>query len=124
MKILFLDDMPVRHEAFLRNHIGHSVDQVWDAKQAIERLNENVYDVACLDHDLAEEHYEQFEAHEYSPGTGMDVVDYICVMPLEKRPKNVIIHSLNPRGVEMVNRLLDAGVRAMRAPFRPSLRIA
>lgn len=124
MKILFLDDMAVRHEAFLRNHIGHEVVQAWTADQAKTLLDSNVFDIACLDHDLAEEHYEQFEAHEYTSGTGMDVVDHICTMPAEKRPKRVIIHSLNPRGVEMVNRLCDYRIPAMRAPFRPSMRVA
>lgn len=124
MKILFLDDMKIRHDSFLRNHIGHEVVQVWTADQARSALDKDVFDIACLDHDLAEEHYLQFETEEYSPGTGMDVVDHICAMPEEKRPKRVIVHSLNPRGVEMVNRLLDYKVWAMRAPFKTNMRVA
>jgi CheY-like chemotaxis protein len=113
MRVLFLDDKQERHDAFRRNTIGHDVLFVFTASEAIKALETGPrFDQARLDHDLAEEHYLQFEASEYAPGTGMDVVDHILKMAPEKRPKKVIVHSFNePRSREMILRLRDAGFR-------------
>jgi len=130
MRILFLDDMLDRHQAFRRNRIGHDITHVETAPEAIAVLKRSEpFDIVQLDHDLAEEHYlkaseglseERREGEaEYLCGTGMDVVDFICTMPKEKRPKLVIIHSWNLRWKEMYYRLYDAGVPVKYLRFDP-----
>lgn len=132
MKILFLDDMQQRHDTFRRNHIGSDVLHAYTAEEANRSLDNQVWDVASLDHDLCEEHYltmsegqseDVIPGHKaYSPGTGMDVVDHIVAMPPEKRPRAVIVHSMNVvRSQEMVARLRDAGIRTAWMKFSPSL---
>lgn len=131
MKILFLDDMEIRHSAFTRNHIGHDIRQAFTAQEAIRMINANDFDVVFLDHDLAEEHYlkmseglsEEPTNDGYAHGTGMDVVDHIIQMEPEDRPKHVIVHSMNGvRGTEMTKRLKEAGIWCIHRPFNPNLR--
>lgn len=57
--ILFLDDMEVRHAAFREwaAEYGFVVDSAHSAEEAIKKLERHEYVAACLDHDLAEEHY-------------------------------------------------------------------
>lgn len=128
MRILTLDDMQTRQDAFARWFIGHTHDFAMDAPSAIKLLDSFDYDLVMLDHDLAEEHYltmsegmseeRQPGAPEYSPGTGMDVVDFIINMPAERRPHTVIVHSYNtPRAIEMRSKLKDVGIVAYRVPF-------
>ena len=140
MKILFLDDMEIRHKAFARAAIGHEVIAVKTAQEAIQALREEPrFDYVSLDHDLSEEHYETMKTSlseacasvdcpisssphvrqlgcpgtNYTPGTGMDVVDYIVsTMPKEKLPRRVVVHSFNPRAEEMVARLRDSSLVA------------
>jgi hypothetical protein len=128
MRILSLDDMESRQSQFRRWFAGHTHDEAFDAKVAIGLLENFDYDLVMLDHDLAEEHYliESEGLHEtrqpgqpeYTPGTGMDVVDYIVKMPIERRPKTVVVHSYNfGRSVEMYVRLNESGIRVYRIPF-------
>ena len=128
MRILTLDDMESRQSQFRKWFIGHTHDEAFDAKVAIGLLENFDYDLVMLDHDLAEEHYlvmseglhetRQPGQPEYSPGTGMDVADFIVSMPVERRPKVAIVHSYNPgRAVEMYQRLREAGMKVHRIPF-------
>lgn len=138
MRILFLDDMKARHDAFRKNTIGHDVVFVFTAKEAIEALDtQGRFDQARLDHDLEETHYAagmgvamchspicplypgQEHVRErgcpgglYGSGTGMDVIDHIIAMAPEKRPRKIISHTFNTeRGKEMIRRLRDVGIR-------------
>lgn len=134
MNLLFLDDMKVRHDAFHRNHIGHNIVHVETAAQAKAALDETVFDIAFLDHDLAEEHYLTLSGglrehrlpgeDEYDCGTGMDVVKHIVCMPEGKKPKKVIVHSFNPIAAEMVDRLRVAGLWAAWLRFDAHARYA
>lgn len=122
MRVLVLDDAHIRHRGFRCEFQGHYITNTFTAPEAIEALKtQERFDLATLDHDLKEEHYlvategvsEDWQPGmpEYSPGTGMDVVDFICTMPPEKRPLQVIVHSWNiSRSPEMVQRLRDAGM--------------
>jgi len=96
MKILFLDDMQRRHDAFKRAAIGHSVDHVFDAKSAIAALEKNEYDMIYLDHDLAAEQYE------HGRDTSKDEDGCFVARSLrdmtQHHGKTVIVHSLNPIG--------------------------
>lgn len=115
-RILFLDDAQLRHDAFAQRHLADDVVHVRTAEQAIRALDESPrFDVAYLDYDLAEEFYltisggtrETPEPGDppYAPGTGMEVVEHIVRMPTQRRPARVIIHSWNPIGREMLERL-------------------
>lgn len=110
MILLFLDDMKERHDRFDAMTEGHEVWHAWDAKQAIDRLGERVYDVAFLDHDLADMHYEDYHAKRESVpnGTGQEVAQFIAQMPADKRPLHVLVHSWNPIGATAIERILRA----------------
>lgn len=116
MKILFLDDEHVRHQLFKYGRIGLNADitAAWDYDQAVAALiKHEPFDVAYLDHDLGMTSIE--------PGTertGYDVAYYIASMPVERRPKKVIIHSWNHHGrLRMAATLRDAGVDVSIQPF-------
>lgn len=131
MKILFLDDSQLRHDAFHRNRLGHDVTHVYTALEAINALEmKGIFDLVSLDHDLAEEHYlmmseglseDRREAEaECLCGTGMDVVDHLTKMPTSRRPLVVVVHSWNTsRAEEMVRRLHEAGISATWTQFNP-----
>lgn len=148
MRILTLDDMEIRQVVFRTRFSGHVHDEAKDAESAIDLLENFDYDLVMLDHDLAEEHYLTLSqglsekavhpptcpwnkdwhactcgAFDYKPGTGMDVVDHIIKMPVERRPKTAVVHSWNPRGQEMARRLEEVGVRTYRIPFQTSMYI-
>jgi hypothetical protein len=57
VKVLFLDDMHIRHDTAKRWFEGHELVHVYTAPDAIAKLKETKFDLVCLDHDLAEEHY-------------------------------------------------------------------
>lgn len=120
LRVLFLDDDSIRHEMFMMNHTqpGVEITQSWTAKAAIECLSDMPkFEFVFLDHDLADWHY---KGQKYElPGTGMDVVDFMC-KSLEKNkwPDAVIVHSWNfHRGLEMETRLKEAGFNVKRSEF-------
>ena len=125
MRILFLDDMEARHEAFAeyaREH-GFLVDHAYTAEQAIKMLGRGFpYVGACLDHDLADEHYAAPYVSPSMGGTahsGRAVARWIA----EKgRPRHVLVHSFNPDGAQAIVGILTekpSEVLVMRAPFGP-----
>ena len=122
MRVLFLDDAESRHNYFRGQSIGHSVDHVWTAAEAIEALNtREPYDVACLDHDLEAAHYPGMAEAGIvaTTPTGQAVADHIASMPEEKRPRRVIVHSFNPAGAVSMERALRGALRdgVLRIPF-------
>jgi CheY-like chemotaxis protein len=112
VRLLILDDDPVRQEHFAAIHRRHERVHVLFSEDAIEALNEGPrFDAALLDHDLGA------GCH-----TGEDVAKHIASMPPERRPLKVIVHSWNPDGAQrMVNILREAGVPAGAMPFRAVL---
>lgn len=115
MRILFLDDDLARHKAFARLAIGHEMDPVTTAAQAIGALRENEYDLVALDHDLGGNVFVDSNSPE---GTGYTVAKAMAEDQSLKRPRHVVVHSFNPAGVErIVNRLSDAGFSVQAAPF-------
>lgn len=95
MKILFLDDMKQRRVAFRQASIGYDVHFAVDAAEAIRLLQEHVFDVVFLDHDLAPEQYIPNTVIVEHPN-GSAVARFIVSQ--EKRPRAVFVHSLNPAG--------------------------
>ena len=72
------------------------------------------FDVVFLDHDL-ENHVDGF-TDDISRKTGYDVALFIkTVLPLDKRPNQIVIHSMNPVGAfrmeELLKDLADVDVR-------------
>jgi hypothetical protein len=119
MKILVLDDMPVRHAAFAKYFASEAVTHVYTYDEARLAMEATTFDVAYLDHDL----------NDYSPGasmygrqelTGEDVARYIAkTLSPGNRPLEVIIHSWNPEGARnMLNILRDIGVKVSYQPFK------
>lgn len=119
MKILFLDDDPTRHAKFRQAHIGRDITFVWSAEEAIEELKETYFDEVALDHDLAAQL--NMELPPEGEGSGYDVALFIAQLPIEKRPKVVLIHSFNPEGARrMAYALKDChqeGMKVFKIPF-------
>lgn len=128
MKILFLDDMESRHDAFRKWYAApeHDVRHVYTADDAIEVLQNELqpFDVVMLDHDLALSHYKAY--NEKQPlksdnDTGMAVARFI---PEGPKPKLVIIHSWNsPAAKEMYDLLWSASINVALWPFNPNRKI-
>lgn len=131
MRILTLDDMETRADAFRKWFIGHEHIHVYTAKDAIRELGGPAFDLVMLDHDLAEEHYLELSEGlhetrqpgmpEYSPGTGMDVVDFLVQQArggAPNLPHKVIVHSYNSARAPLMRSILkDLGIIAYRIPF-------
>lgn len=120
-KVLFLDDMQPRHDVFKKQTIGVLVTHVYNAQDAITALDSEVFDVASLDHDLSLEAILTLpEAGASNKGewSGYDVALHIASMPEDKRPKRVILHTLNPAGRDRMAAALDGAVPVVIIPFR------
>lgn len=123
MRILFLDDMAARQEMFgdIAAKRGHVVNHAWTAEQAIAMLEDGGFDAACLDHDLAEDHYAGPYVSPSMGGTahsGRAVARWIVE---HKRPAEILVHSFNPDGAKAICDILSDWPRARiaRAPFGP-----
>ena len=136
MRILVLDDDDVRHEYFARQFANHDILHVHTYSECLNALlNNDWYDVVFLDHDLNDHGYRSVadERANYfqrsltrfsRPGLldGRDVVeDMVKMLPPEKVPSQVVVHSWNDAGgAEMMSMLNDAGYNALRWVFDPS----
>lgn len=103
MRILFLDDMKQRRDAFLKSAIGHTVDFAITAQEAIDHLKANEYDAIYLDHDLEEEHY---HSNKSDHKDGSLVARELREMK-QHHGKIVIVHSLNPGGRANIKSILQ-----------------
>lgn len=113
MRILFLDDNEERHRKVRQRFIGTVAVYVYNYKEAVAALNANEpFNVAYLDHDLVE----QTATVEK---TGYDVAKYITTMPPDRRPRQIVIHSLNEVGRQrMAETLTAAGCQVSIEPFQ------
>lgn len=97
-RVLFLDDDPGRHKA-VKHIFLH--DEAYTAQDAIQKLQDALYDVVFLDHDLGG--MEMVESNG-SEETGYTVAKWIAAnkptIPL------IVVHSLNPVGSENIASLL------------------
>ncbi len=108
--ILILDDQGVRHDGFKVMLNGHVLKHACTASHAQELLDDHVFDMAFLDHDLGES---------VIPGNGMDVVHHILSMPEANRPKEVVVHSWNESAaLRMVAELQAVGIATRRMPYK------
>ncbi len=122
-KILFLDDMPERHKAFVAK-VGMDADvevyRAWTAQQAIDMLQTTYFAQVFLDHDLSHEDIMCTVGGVTKEPTGMAVVDFIVRLHATFQPQHVIIHSCNePAAREMERRLreIQPSILVTRMPF-------
>ena len=114
MKVLFVDDEETRHGVFKRHSIGHSVDHVLNADEAIKKMSEEVYDLIFLDHDLCIDLQNQTIDGEKD---GRYIVRWM-VSEYKSRNALVVCHSLNFDGRQMMLSLLkEAGFNVLDLPF-------
>ena len=116
MKILFLDDDHDRHKKIVRQLVGHSLDRVFSAQEAIACLEKNVYDLVMLDHDLGgpESENQLFDDAE----DGRFVANWIAENSEKFSETSFIIHSLNEQGRKSMARTIKtAGLRVKIHPF-------
>jgi hypothetical protein len=100
MKILILDDDLCRHQQFNKRLIGHSVTNVSESKEAINKIQENVFDIIFLDHDLGGKIHVQS-----GENTGYEVA--LWLNKNEQYHKGeIVIHSFNPVGAANMKALL------------------
>ncbi len=124
--ILVLDDDKFRHELFEKS-LGKDnvVHHVYGYDQAIKALDKySPFDIIYYDHDLGD--------HGPSPNgysgtverTGADVALYMVkVLPEDKRPKLVVVHSWNYYGANRIALICkEAGIPVRREPFGESVR--
>lgn len=98
MRILILEDDEHRIVKFKQNFIGCKLDITKDPKEANKWLEENVYDVIFLDHDLEDSHY--LEDCLSKETTGLCTADFLGNNFELNKEAQIIIHSLNPAGRE------------------------
>lgn len=126
--ILILDDDQLRHRSFRRRYNGNSVVCVLDPIDAAAAMTNVQYDLVHLDHDLGFSHTGETDPAffgGYSPDpdktyemTGYHLVLWMLQMPQDKRPRHVIVHSLNPGGAQkMFSALHGAGFWVNQEPF-------
>jgi CheY-like chemotaxis protein len=122
-RVLVLDDMDSRLERFRKvfDNSQHGVAYSKTAAKAIGLITAKKFDFMFLDHDLLPEHYGKDHldpAHDST--TGYAVVKHLIdnVEP-ENWPMQIVIHSLNIKGV---NRMADnlttkTNIRVHTMPF-------
>lgn len=97
MNILVLEDSINRIKYFIEKFSGHNLIVTESAHEAIDYLNEQVFDCIFLDHDLGGS----------ENGCGADVAAYLCDnMDNENNDAIVVIHSWNtPAAMSMQKEL-------------------
>jgi vacuolar-type H+-ATPase subunit F/Vma7 len=105
---LILDDEHERIRRFKQKNVGATIHAAYTADEAIKLLEERQYGLIMLDHDLAEEHYQNLES--FQAGTGMEVVKWLGQNKEVGYNPTIVVHSMNPyAGPKMVEILKSAG---------------
>jgi len=102
MNILILDDDFIRHEKFNKVLTGHNITNVSDSKQAIQKLQEEKFDIIFLDHDLGGQVFV-----ESGENTGYEVALWLSNNKQNHKGR-IIIHSFNPIGAANMKALLPS----------------
>jgi len=130
MKIFILEDDDNRIALFKKRLIrdGRTVIIAKSVREAIEIAPTHApYDTIFLDHDLAPEHYEDFdpsvqigEVSERTPD-GYDFAKWLVLnVNMVHEGTQIVVHSLNPNGSENMIREINCsnlGPFAIRVPF-------
>ena len=117
-RILVLDDDKSRHNSFDEVLKGQQITHVYNYADAVKELENGVFDEVYLDHDLGD-FGESPTGYGQTERTGADVANYIArVLPEDKRPKLVHIHSWNPVGAHNIALSLQSvEIPYVREPF-------
>lgn len=122
MRILVVDDEPARHKIFLKRlSQGNNVTIVTNYHSAVRELNRTGrFDRVYLDYDLDEYTETAVEYGQYSKHrSGLDVAQYMASMPEAKKPREVIVHSLNASRAPIMMAELDSGnIKNEYQPFK------
>lgn len=98
-----LEDDPARQKHFnWWNLQGHKVTIVSTVGEAISELEENKFDVLCLDHDLGQRTY----VNSFSKAETGYLVALWLAENTERKPRIIVLHSLNPVGRENMKAVL------------------
>ena len=115
--VFVLEDDPARHRVFREHQMDEDrLTIITSAQEAITHLQDHVYDLIFLDHDLREEHYGPAEHDDAT--TGYAVAKWLADNPTKSEGAPVVIHSFNPVGAKrMFDTLHDANRLAYLVPF-------
>ena len=122
MRVLVLDDIRFRHDAFDRIYEGHDVRHAYTYRAFVYLLKGVRWDLVHLDHDLGDF---VSDADTYVDGwgktqeyNGQHAAVRICELPDAELPVRVIIHSVNPDGARAMRQTLERrGVPVTWEPF-------
>jgi CheY-like chemotaxis protein len=120
MKILVLDDDPLRHRSFARRFKGDEIVHVYSPLEAAEHMGKTKFDLVQLDHDLGfwtdRENVPPSFFGGYADDArmkvelkGFHVAVWMRQMPEATRPTRVVVHSANAVGGPMMAELLSQG---------------
>lgn len=93
MRILVLEDDESRQKMFRRGLIGHVYTIVDTAGAAIKALQEEMWNLVFLDHDLYQQAYVMS-----GPGTGYEVAEWLSRNKDRMPTRGVFVHSFNEKG--------------------------
>lgn len=108
MKILILEDSEERIKAFKKNFIGVEIVFTDKPDVAIEELKKGGFAALFLDHDLGGTTFAESDEN-----SGYAVAKWLEENP-QFQPEVIILHSLNPIGVQNMQRALP---KARVVPF-------
>jgi len=113
MKILILEDNEQRIEFFNRVYKNHKLFITSDINTAVSYVQNNEFDILFLDHDLELENFKALTEGR----TGYDFCKVLVEYKLQ-RQATIFIHSMNPVGGAVMERILrDNGYEAQWVPF-------
>lgn len=111
MKILIVEDDFTRIKMFKSWLIGFDYDVCEDADPAIEKVNNEKYDLIFLDHDLGGRVF----VDSNDKNTGYQVAK--AIVNSINKDSFVIIHSLNPVGAEKMANILPNSMKRQFGTF-------
>jgi CheY-like chemotaxis protein len=111
MRILFLDDDPLRHEAFAEQAKvgGHEAAHALTFGEFMGLTDGKQWDEVWLDHDLNDHDAVSRWTDMYGDGeqNGVDAARWLAAQLPEHRPSKVVIHSWNPTGAARMRAVLE-----------------
>jgi CheY-like chemotaxis protein len=112
-RVLVVDDFPCRKDALYASGVLKTAcTYSSNALHALDQLEMNEFDVIFLDHDLETYVYEPYPREI----TGRDLAK--CIVGLPWKPALVVIHSMNPKGAEVMESILQGeGIKVLRIPI-------
>ena len=127
IKVLFVDDYPIRHAFFEKKFSDTTkfdVTQTTLVETALNLIENETWDVVYLDHDMTDKEAGNLIKDVY--GTvhlnGQTISRFIKALPEDKlaNVKEVVIHSYNATGAKrMLEDIESVGIKVSYIPFDP-----